>query len=634
MSEPRHVYGPTNHHQQEIQEGRIQRLATDPSGWADGVPWYLTTIHRVKLMAAGVARIIPFLANSGTPTAIGINRPGSRGSSGDSAAIDHEHGTPDYASTSAGGWMSTAHVSTLNAANAHRQVIGNPHDTQIGDIPNLSSTLSAKADLVGGKIPSSQLPSFVDDVEEYANRAAFPTTGESGKIYLALDDNHQWRWSGSTYIDITSESGNEYNRGVPLYGTDPFTSRASFDGRGGVRTATGMGPFGLYWYNMVDVRHRNVWNAPGDIWGGELVWGMTGVQNRMAFRSRAGDGTPTAWTEVSVAGHGHAISDVANLQAELNNKLPRIPVNISNGDANAILVNGIFSGYSVGNAPNPSWGILRVYHAPGDDGDQVWQTWTSAAYATNQEYRRSSYNYGVTWTPWQTHKEIDGLGQMRSLYWPSLASSSWYKIGTLRVTERHGSAVFSGIFVSGGGAVSWSDNGSYLVTARLKQQDPMTSPAHIIELSWSLLTGISSCNFGYVVSTDNASEKVVTIYGYRHDGYTGTNAAIFTTSGFVNHFPGEVTGTEPPGIVYLKRSISAPVQRRIFTIGDGSTTLFTLTHGLGSKGVRVTVRKASAPYNMVECIDELDASDPTNKVVVGFYGYTPAPNEFEVTVMV
>ena len=36
-----------------------------------------------------------------------------------------------------------------------------------------------------GKVPSSQLPSFVDDVVDYANLAAFPVTGETGKIYIA-----------------------------------------------------------------------------------------------------------------------------------------------------------------------------------------------------------------------------------------------------------------------------------------------------------------------------------------------------------------------------------------------------------------------------------------------------------------
>lgn len=54
----------------------------------------------------------------------------------------------------------------------------------------------------GGKVPQSQLPSYVDDVLEYANIASFPANGESGKIYVALDTNKTYRWSGSTYVEI------------------------------------------------------------------------------------------------------------------------------------------------------------------------------------------------------------------------------------------------------------------------------------------------------------------------------------------------------------------------------------------------------------------------------------------------
>ena len=54
-----------------------------------------------------------------------------------------------------------------------------------------------------GKVPSSQLPSYVDDVLEYANKAGFPTTGESGKIYVAKDTNLTYRWSGTAYVEIS-----------------------------------------------------------------------------------------------------------------------------------------------------------------------------------------------------------------------------------------------------------------------------------------------------------------------------------------------------------------------------------------------------------------------------------------------
>ena len=55
-----------------------------------------------------------------------------------------------------------------------------------------------------GKVPASQLPSYVDDVLEFVKLGGFPTTGESAKIYVALDTNKTYRWSGSSYVYITS----------------------------------------------------------------------------------------------------------------------------------------------------------------------------------------------------------------------------------------------------------------------------------------------------------------------------------------------------------------------------------------------------------------------------------------------
>lgn len=56
-----------------------------------------------------------------------------------------------------------------------------------------------------GVIPSAQLPSYVDDVLEYSTASAFPSRGESGKIYIAIDTNLSYRWSGSRYTKIASD---------------------------------------------------------------------------------------------------------------------------------------------------------------------------------------------------------------------------------------------------------------------------------------------------------------------------------------------------------------------------------------------------------------------------------------------
>lgn len=54
-----------------------------------------------------------------------------------------------------------------------------------------------------GTVPSSQLPSYVDDVLEYNVLNAFPQPGETGKIYVDLSTNKTYRWSGSTYVVIS-----------------------------------------------------------------------------------------------------------------------------------------------------------------------------------------------------------------------------------------------------------------------------------------------------------------------------------------------------------------------------------------------------------------------------------------------
>lgn len=59
----------------------------------------------------------------------------------------------------------------------------------------------------GSKIAALYLPAYVDDVLEFANLAAFPATGTTGIIYVALDTNKTYRWSGSAYIEISPSPG-------------------------------------------------------------------------------------------------------------------------------------------------------------------------------------------------------------------------------------------------------------------------------------------------------------------------------------------------------------------------------------------------------------------------------------------
>lgn len=53
-----------------------------------------------------------------------------------------------------------------------------------------------------GKVPSTQLPSYVDDVLEFTQLDQLPKPGESGKIYVVTSTNLQYRWSGSDYVEL------------------------------------------------------------------------------------------------------------------------------------------------------------------------------------------------------------------------------------------------------------------------------------------------------------------------------------------------------------------------------------------------------------------------------------------------
>ena len=104
------------------------------------------------------------------------------------------------------------------------------------DIPDISATYVPQTAVgvangvaglgADGKVPSAQLPSFVDDVVDtyiVAGATALSAgwlsltdggsalTPETGKIYVVLTDgqykNKTYRWSGSTYVEISEAPG-------------------------------------------------------------------------------------------------------------------------------------------------------------------------------------------------------------------------------------------------------------------------------------------------------------------------------------------------------------------------------------------------------------------------------------------
>jgi hypothetical protein len=123
--------------------------------------------------------------------------------SGSYAAAVHTHVVADV----------TGLQAILDGKQASGSYAAATHTHAIADTTGLQAALDSKqaagtyATLVGGTVPAGQLPSYVDDILEFAALVNFPATGETGKIYVTTGTNRTYRWSGSTYIEISASPG-------------------------------------------------------------------------------------------------------------------------------------------------------------------------------------------------------------------------------------------------------------------------------------------------------------------------------------------------------------------------------------------------------------------------------------------
>ena len=112
----------------------------------------------------------------------------------------------------AGSYGDATHVPVLTIDAKGRVTLASTAAITAAGIGAVSTSIVGAANGIAtldatGKVPTTQLPSYVDDVIEGANLAAFPGTGETGKIYVALDTNKAYRWSGSVYVEISAAPG-------------------------------------------------------------------------------------------------------------------------------------------------------------------------------------------------------------------------------------------------------------------------------------------------------------------------------------------------------------------------------------------------------------------------------------------
>ena len=193
--------------QNELQNPVLQNLSSNPSNSKEGRFWMNTTTHK------------PMYYNGTEDAEFG--RVYSEGN-----GIDITNDTISIDNTVTG---ATKCKITYN----NQGLVTSGADLSASDIPDISATY-VKTDLLGvasgvatldsgGKVPSSQLPSFVDDViDSYIVSGATALsagwlsktsggsalTPETDKIYVIVSSgeylNKTYRWSGTTYVEISA----------------------------------------------------------------------------------------------------------------------------------------------------------------------------------------------------------------------------------------------------------------------------------------------------------------------------------------------------------------------------------------------------------------------------------------------
>jgi hypothetical protein len=203
----------------------------------------------------------------------------------------------------AGSYAATVHAhviadtSGLQAALDSKQASGSyaqaVHNHGISAIIGLQAALDTKqaigdyATLVNGKVPATQLPSYVDDVIEVDNASLLPTSGEEGKLYLTINNGKIYRWAGTQYVEIVASPGS----------TDAIAE----------------GSTNLYFTNTRAVSAvQSLLDAKAATSHQHVIADTTGLQAALNSKQAAGS--------YAAAVHGHMISEVTGLEVQLSEK--------------------------------------------------------------------------------------------------------------------------------------------------------------------------------------------------------------------------------------------------------------------------------------------------------------------------
>ncbi|MBK9578327.1 MAG: hypothetical protein IPK50_10600 [Fibrobacterota bacterium] len=154
-----------------------------------------------------------------------------------------------------------------------------PFKAAQADIASLKSSLSTKANTSDLSKTQTELAALAKTVGAKADTTALKTT----QADLAFLNESVVKHATMQSADASFDN--------PPYGSSFATISSAI--------STPFGATSAAWYNLISLRHRNG-GGDGNVYGGQIAWGMTAFEGRLAFRTQSGKWT--SWTEVMTKG--------------------------------------------------------------------------------------------------------------------------------------------------------------------------------------------------------------------------------------------------------------------------------------------------------------------------------------------
>ena len=297
-------------------------------------------------------------------------------------------------------------------------------------IGEVSGNLAASR--ISGTISAANLPSYVDDVLEYASLSKFPTTGESGKIYTALDTNKIYRWSGSAYVVISEtvalgtthssagygdESRAAYNHSTKTSGNPHHVTKTDVglgdvdntaDSAKSVKYATSAGSAG-------SVAWSNVSGRPSSMPASD-VYSWAKQPHKPSYTASEVGAAPTS--------HSHnIIADKGNHNETASGTTPNAPTaGMASSSAGLYLTRS----YSDEAAPSTYGNILNVV---GTGTGQLFMGWSGKDSTSEHLYYRSHRNTSTGgWGKWNTIIDSSNIGSQSVSHANTAGSVAWSNV--------------------------------------------------------------------------------------------------------------------------------------------------------------------------------------------------------------